>query len=734
MAVSPASLLLQVCHELLHICDYQIGRITGKPSLNFGYPVVDEAGNIKGVFFGALDLEWLNRFEFDVESHLPKDSTLTKIDSKGIVLAHHYDKEELIGKPFPMKSLLETVKTQEKGVVEAIDIDGKPRIYAFRTLPSKMYDDKVYVIVGIPGEVAFAEVNRILIRNLFLIGLVALFVLAAVWIGGNSLILRPVNALVNVTRRLRDGDLSARSSFPYTRGELGQLSRSFDEMAENLQRREEERKQAEKALEQSEKQLRLITDSLPVLIAYVDSEQRYRFNNKAYEEWFGRPRAEIYGHHIRELIGEEAYLPIQHSVRAALTGQEVGYESELLFKDGVRYVSAIYVPHFGEDGKVIGFFALTTDITERRRAEEQISRQLKRLAALRTIDMAITATLDLRVTLNILLEQVTAILGVDAASVLLLNPYTQVLEYAASRGFFTPALHHTELRIGEGHAGRAALECHIVNIPNLKEHPGSLARAHLLAKEGFITYHGVPLIAKGKVRGVLEIFHRTALVRDQEWLGFLEALAAQTAIAIDNATLFNDLQRSNIELTLAYDTTLEGWSRALDYRDKETEGHSQRVTEMAVKICRALGMSEEELVHVRRGALLHDIGKLGVPDSILLKPGKLTEEEWEIMKKHPVIAYELLSPIAFLRLALDIPYCHHEKWNGTGYPRGLKGEQIPLAARIFSVVDVWDALCSDRPYRPAWPKEKALEHILSLANVEFDSKVVEVFSQTINEK
>jgi putative nucleotidyltransferase with HDIG domain len=173
--------------------------------------------------------------------------------------------------------------------------------------------------------------------------------------------------------------------------------------------------------------------------------------------------------------------------------------------------------------------------------------------------------------------------------------------------------------------------------------------------------------------------------------------------------------------------------RALDLRDKETEGHTQRVTELTLKLARAAGMTEEELVHVRRGALLHDIGKMGVPDHILLKPGKLTDEEWVEMRKHPVFAYELLSPIAYLRPALDIPYCHHEKWDGTGYPRGLKGEQIPLAARLFAVADVWDALRSDRPYRQSWPKEKVIEHIKSLSGTHLDPKSVELFLSMMHE-
>jgi putative nucleotidyltransferase with HDIG domain len=252
-------------------------------------------------------------------------------------------------------------------------------------------------------------------------------------------------------------------------------------------------------------------------------------------------------------------------------------------------------------------------------------------------------------------------------------------------------------------------------------------RSKLFTNEDFITYFAVPLIAKGQVKGVLELFHRNLLETDPEWLEFLETVADQAAIAIDNATLFNELQRSNIELIRAYDTTIEGWSRAMDLRDKETEGHTQRVTEMTLRIARVMGIKEEDLVHVKRGALLHDIGKMGIPDNILLKPGPLTNEEWEIMKRHPQYAYEMLYPIEYLRTALDIPYCHHEKWDGTGYPKGLKGEEIPLAARIFAVVDVWDALSSDRPYRPAWQKEMILEHIRSLVGSHFDPKVVEIF-------
>jgi len=375
---------------------------------------------------------------------------------------------------------------------------------------------------------------------------------------------------------------------------------------------------------------------------------------------------------------------------------------------------------------------------ERRAAElilanKETVRRLQNIQALHKIDQAIGGSLDLTLTLNVVLEQVKTQLNVDTAAVLLLNPHTQILEFAAGIGFRSKAIERSHLRLGEGYSGRAALERRTVSITNLLENSTQFDRATLLADEGFATYFGTPLIAKGQVNGVLEVFHRSPFAPDENWLEFFKILAGQAAIAVDSASLFTELKQSNTQLFAAYDSTIEGWSHALDLRDKETEGHTQRVTEMTLKLARAAGITEEELVHVRRGALLHDIGKMGVPDHILLKPDKLTDEEWVVMRKHPTFAFELLSPIAYLRPALDIPYCHHEQWDGTGYPRGLKGEQIPLTARLFAIVDVWDALRSDRPYRKAWPEDKVLEHIHSLVGTHFDPKAVELFLNMMNE-
>lgn len=193
------------------------------------------------------------------------------------------------------------------------------------------------------------------------------------------------------------------------------------------------------------------------------------------------------------------------------------------------------------------------------------------------------------------------------------------------------------------------------------------------------------------------------------------------------------LQKAHKRLLEAYEATIEGWSHALDLRDRETEGHSGRVAELTIRLAQAMEMSEEEIVHIRRGALLHDMGKIGIPDSILHKPAELSDEEWAVMEKHPQFAFQMLSSIEYLRESLDIPYFHHEKWNGTGYPQGMRGEQIPIAARIFAVADVWDALTSDRPYRPAWSREEALAYIREQSGIHFDPQVVEVFFKVIEQ-
>jgi PAS domain S-box-containing protein/putative nucleotidyltransferase with HDIG domain len=383
----------------------------------------------------------------------------------------------------------------------------------------------------------------------------------------------------------------------------------------------------------------------------------------------------------------------------------------------------------------IGAFVLNYhDITDRVRATEsakdlnaQLERRMQHLQALRRIDMAITNSVDVGLALDIFLEQVQSDLKIDAAGVLLYDAHAQTLQPAAARGFSGEVDREATVSLGEALAGYAALEQRTVYLQDLQRDArwGSVVDPRHQA--GYVAYWAVPMLAKGQLQGVIELYATRAFVPDAEWFEFLETFADQGAIAVESALLFRSLERSNIELQLAYDKTIEGWAYALDLKDEETAGHSQRVTQMAVRLARRLGVAGKDLVHLQRGALLHDIGKMGVPDSVLLKRGPLDVSERALIEQHPVYAHELLSPIDFLRPAIDIPYCHHERWDGEGYPRGLKREQIPLAARIFAIVDVFDALTSERPYRSAWSRERTLEHIRDQSGTQFDPDLVEAF-------
>jgi len=488
-----------------------------------------------------------------------------------------------------------------------------------------------------------------------------------------------------------------------------------------------ERVRAEEFLRDSEERFKGLAASAQDAIIMTDAEGKVSYWNEAAARVFGFSSKEIMGRDMHLLIAPGRYVDAYRKgfLQFAKTGEGpfIGKTLEMSAqkKDGTEFPVEFSVSALEVNGEWHAI-SILRDITERKHAEEMMRLQLESMTALRTIGVAIGSSLDLRTTLNILLEKLISQRGVDAADVLLLDPTTLYLHFSAGLGFRTSAIQNTHVRMGKGHAGQVAFERRTLIIPDLSE---NLTQA--LKGEEFKSYVAMPLVAHGKVEGVLEIFQRRLFNPTPEWLNFLELMSGQAAIAIDNAALFNSLQRSNIELTLSYDATLEGWGRALELRDADTKGHTERVTEMTMRLASLMGVDEHDLVHVRRGALLHDIGKINIPDRILLKPGPLTQEEAAIMQRHPVYAQELLSPIPFLRPALDIPYCHHEKWDGSGYPRGLKGDLIPFKARIFSVIDVADALVSDRPYRKAWSVERTYDYIKSQTGIHFAPDVVEAF-------
>src|SRR5579884_3708486 len=618
--------------------EFQIGRLSHRASVNAGYPLLDEGGRVRGVLFAAVDLGWLSVQVGQI--HLPRGAKVLVVDRRGVVLVRTPGSASWAGRVVSSAAIVRRMRSSPGGgTADVQGLDGERRLYGF----TQIEGGSASVAVGIPHEAALGPVDRTLAGTLAGLALLGGLTLVIAWVTGGELVLRPVHQLLRTARRLGEGDMGVRTGLQDVPGELGDLARAFDAMADSL---------AERGA-----QIRLLIESTGEGICGIDLSGRVTFINRAWR------------------------------------------------RDGTSFPAQCSSFPLRDDGTVRGAVVTFRDVTARYQAQAEIEGHLRQLQALRDIDMAITGSVDLRVTLAILLEKVTAELDVDAALVLLLDPGTGLLACASARGCRTASFAQCAVRVGEGHAGRAALERRLVVVPRLADSPDVSARMALYGQEGFVGCCAVPLVAKGQVQGVLEVFSRRELAAGPKWLQFLEALAGQAAIAVDNARLLEELRRSHEEVLQAYDATLEGWCRALDLR-------------------------ERDLVHMRRGALLHDIGKMAIPDSILLKPGPLTPEEWAVMRLHPVYAHELLSPIPYLRPALEIPYGHHERWDGTGYPRGLKGEEIPLPARIFAVVDVWDALRSDRPYRAAWSREDARAYIAREAGRQFDPAVVEVFLRT----
>jgi response regulator RpfG family c-di-GMP phosphodiesterase len=322
--------------------------------------------------------------------------------------------------------------------------------------------------------------------------------------------------------------------------------------------------------------------------------------------------------------------------------------------------------------------------------------------------------------------------GMNAADVLVCEPPNQTLKYLGGRGFVYPnsekSLVHAAL------AGEVVQAGRMVQL-DLEKKKKELKLADDLLAEGFKMYIGLPLMADNQLAGVLEIFHRDYLALDAAWFAELDGIAESSAFALRDGLLTRHLRAERDDLALAYEQTIEGWARVLELRDYEPKGHNRRVTETTVDFARILGIAEPELSYIRRGAMLHDVGMMAIPDRILLKSEteSLTDEDWVLMRRHPLLAFEQLSTIEFLKPSLEIPRYHHEKWDGTGYPDGLAGDKIPLSARIFALVDVWDSLSSDRPFRKAWPKEKILAHLRDRGGKQFEQNLADLFVKLVDQ-
>ncbi len=363
---------------------------------------------------------------------------------------------------------------------------------------------------------------------------------------------------------------------------------------------------------------------------------------------------------------------------------------------------------------------------ERVNLYQKIKKQLMHLESLHAIDQAITSIYDIQVINNIILDQACRELDGDAADILMLNSPLNALEFYGRRGFKDSTLIGGRISLTTSVAGKVLLEKEDLFIPNLDENQLPFIQKHL-SIENFKSYFAKPLSLKGKAIGVMEIFMRRPFYPDEEWISFFESLATQAAVAYDSYQKYFDLQKMQMNMASSFRSTLETWSKSLELHDIETEGHIRRVTDETLDLARKLGIAEKELPNIERGALLHDIGKLAIMDDILQKKGPLTDEEWKEIKRHPQVSRDLLSNVKMLEDALDIPYSHHENWDGSGYPQGLKGEEIPLSARIFAVVETYDALISPRPYREAWSKKQAVRYLIDQKDKKFDPNIVDLF-------
>jgi PAS domain S-box-containing protein len=540
------------------------------------------------------------------------------------------------------------------------------------------------------------------------------------WVIGNGLYLDDLNKTLTIIRRGTYGVIVLLLVF------IGIWS-TFTIW--RTQQVEKKRQAALFALASSEAQLSTLFDSAFQFIALLDLQGRVVKVNQTALSFINRSAQDIIGLYFWETdwfhVDPALMSSIKDCVERCAKGEFVRMEIENYgHLDKQIYMDSSFKPILSTNQVVNAILVEGRDITQRKIAEQEIKKQLIQLDALHQIDLAINSGSGLLEVIKVIFDQIERLYPFDGLSFWRYEQESHQLINLLDRGF-KKSWKETRLEMGEGFAGQVALDKNVLyrsdrdwlSQPDMK----------FVRMEGFVDFAGFPLISHGELVGVLEVFQRAEINMEANDWQFLDAIAGQAAIALDNAALLTNLQRTNIKLSQSYDLTLEGWAKALELRDEETEDHSRRLINMTLQLCQRMGLEEEALLHVRRGAILHDVGKMGIPDGILLKAGPLTPEEWKVMKAHPVYAFNLLSPIPFLKEALDIPYCHHEWWNGLGYPRGLKGEQIPLAARVFSVIDVWDALSHDRPYRKAWDEEKVKNHILHLSGTQFDPQVVEQF-------
>lgn len=464
----------------------------------------------------------------------------------------------------------------------------------------------------------------------------------------------------------------------------------------------------------------LVEGSLQGFVIMQDG--RIVFANRAMAEMLGYTPEDLKTRShkgIDEIVHPDDREMVWSRYEARIAGDPVpaSYEFRLIRRDGTLCWVAMSASRIEFEGRPAtqGVF---TDITTR------IQRDLEQ-RAIASAATSLRLADDRNEVASVILDRVLDLLDGHGAALTILDEETRETTVWHARGTWEE-LRGQSFPPGAGISGRVFSTGEVYISGDVTSDPHVAYPGIAISTKAVV---GVPLIAEGKILGVLLVGRDREI--SQEDIVMVKAIAEMTASALRRLALHEELAHSHVELTEAYDSTLEGWARALELRDSDTEGHTRRVMELTVRLGEELELNGEDLTNLRRGALLHDIGKVAIPDRVLRKPGKLDDDEWEIMRRHPTYAREMLAPITYLQGALDIPCCHHECWDGSGYPDGLRGEDIPLAARIFAIVDVWDALLMDRPYRKAWPVEKARKHMLDLGGKQFDPEILAIFLEMV---
>ncbi len=641
--------------------------------------------------------------------------------------------------PYEFRAALNHLTGSDKNAIAVnfAETDLSQTIEGFTLLQTACGED--YLILQVSKKPLVYNTGLINFRHFIVfIGILSVVMGGLSWVFFSQTLTSRLFAIIRAINRFRESrDFSitvpARGS-----DELSQLSLALSQMINDLGR-------YHYALAASERQYRELLQKMQLIAVILDNEGKVIFSNESFLKLTGWNWQDV----LQNDWFERFVLPAEREKRRTrylqhIQSEKIDHQQEswLLTRSGERrliFWNNTFIRN--PDGSVAGMARIGQDITEARQNEQKIQQHfqesnllLERLKTLREIDTAITSPQTPSEKMEMILNTIKNALKVDAVNILTESVPGYLLPYA-SRGFNLAQIMPISAQIENNEAEESLSRGMPLVINRLVT--GELSHWLTSRFSGFVPYQfyaAAPMLVDGKRYGILEVFAHKPFTPGDEWRAFFQTLASQTAIALDHTQMIQDIQRAYQELQQAYRATIEGWSATLELRDKETQGHSERMLELSERLGRRMGLDEKQLEDLRYGVLLHDIGKMAVPDAILNKPGPLSEEEWAIMRQHPQFAYDLLSKIPFLKGAMDVIYCHHERWNGSGYPRGLRGEQIPLYARIFAIVDVWDALTNDRPYREAWSIEKVLDYLEEQAGILFDPQVVKNFVALIMEE